>query len=77
MVLLLWLCLMLFTWVNCECNSENERYKLVETHDGCVRGIRNTTLYENVGYYSFLGIPYAEKPINDLRFKVYLLKYFS
>lgn len=45
-------------------------YKTVKTHDGNIRGVQNYTLFRNVSYYKFLGIPYAEPPINQLRFKV-------
>lgn len=62
------LSLLLFAFVHCVW-SESGR-KIVETRDGGVRGKLKYTLYRNVSYYSFLGIPYAEKPIDDLRFKV-------
>lgn len=53
-----------------DCDENDGLYKTVETHDGAVRGIRKRTLFQNISYYAFLGIPYAEKPIHDLRFKV-------
>lgn len=81
MVKIVVLCLMVFAFVNCSCDDEISAYKTIEMHDGIVRGRLNYTLFRNVSYYSFLGIPYAEKPINGLRFKVgfcfvfvYLLK---
>lgn len=49
-----------------------EQYKTVDTHDGSVRGLLKTTAWKNVSYYSYKGIPYAEKPIGPLRFKVNL-----
>lgn len=42
----------------------------VSTDNGKIRGKLNNTLFSESPFYSFLGIPYAEKPINDLRFKV-------
>lgn len=48
-----------------------DQFKIVETNSGAVRGSLNTTIWKNVHYYSFKGIPYAEKPIGELRrFKV-------
>lgn len=47
-----------------------EKYKIVETDSGPIRGVRNTTLLNGAIFYSFRGIPYAEAPIGDLRFKV-------
>lgn len=45
-------------------------FKVVHTESGAVRGKAQTTLWHNQIYYSFKGIPYAEPPIGDLRFKV-------
>lgn len=45
-------------------------YKIVETHNGQVRGVRSVTLLKNIPFYSFKGIPYAKPPLNDLRLKV-------
>lgn len=53
--------------VKCEPNLE---YKVVETRNGKVVGIRNTTLLKGVDYYSFKGIPYAKAPTGDLRLRV-------
>lgn len=64
------LCLVVFAIVNCSCDDKISAYKTIETNDGIVRGRLNYTLFRNISYYSFLGIPYAEKPINGLRFKV-------
>lgn len=47
-----------------------DKYKVIETDSGPIRGVRNTTLLNGVIYYSFRGIPYAKPPIDDLRFKV-------
>lgn len=52
-------------------NGESkDQYKIVETSNGRVRGIRNTTLLNGVPFYAFKGIPYVKAPIDDLRFKV-------
>lgn len=50
--------------------QSNDQYKVIETINGAVRGIRNTTLLKGITFYSFKGIPYAKSPIDDLRFKV-------
>lgn len=47
-----------------------ENYRIVETKYGKIRGIRNETLFQKIGFYSFRGIPYAKAPIGELRFKV-------
>ncbi|XP_031622635.1 venom carboxylesterase-6-like isoform X2 [Contarinia nasturtii] len=62
--------LMLLVSLNYVCSENNGLYKTVKTHDGNVRGVQKFTLFRNVSYYAFMGIPYAEKPINHLRFKV-------
>lgn len=49
-----------------------EKYKIVETDSGPIRGVRNTTLLNGSIFYSFRAIPYAKAPIGDLRFKVTL-----
>lgn len=41
------------------CAVENEsiaEHKVIQTNDGKVRGVRKTTLIENVNFYSFKGI---------------------
>lgn len=48
----------------------DEQYKTVETLNGPVRGIRETTLLKGIPFYAFKGVPYAKPPIGDLRFKV-------
>lgn len=57
----------LFCVVN---NIAAEEYKIIETENGQVRGLRKTTLLNGILFYSFKGIPYAKPPIGDLRFKV-------
>lgn len=45
-------------------------FKVIETGVGAVRGVKETTFWKRVDYYSFKGIPYAKKPIGKHRFKV-------
>lgn len=61
--------LVLFTLMH-SVNGVISEHKRVHTHDGIVRGQLKQTLFRNVSYYEFLGIPYAQKPVGDLRFKV-------
>jgi len=42
----------------------------VVIEQGVLKGFQNKTLLSNKPYVSFLGIPYAKAPVNDLRFKV-------
>lgn len=42
----------------------------VDIESGRIRGKRSSTLFQEKPYYSFRGIPYAQPPIKDLRFKV-------
>lgn len=42
----------------------------VDIESGRIRGKRSLTLFREKPYYSFRGIPYAQPPIKDLRFKV-------
>lgn len=43
---------------------------LVTTKNGKIRGIQRVSQYSKKEYCSFLGVPYAQPPIGDLRFKV-------
>lgn len=51
--------------VNCDADIVE-----VDIESGRVRGKRGLTLFREKPYYSFRGIPYAQPPIKDLRFKV-------
>lgn len=51
-------------------NGEISEHKTVTTLNGDVRGHLKLTLYQKVSFYAFLGIPYADKPIDGLRFQV-------
>lgn len=57
------------------CATENhasiaDEMKIIETTSGLIRGKSFSTLFQLNRYYAFKGIPYAEPPINNLRFKV-------
>lgn len=56
-------------------NGVCDDFKIVQTSDGAVRGVRNTTSWQKVDYYSFKGIPYAEPPTGELRFKVIIFRW--
>lgn len=45
-------------------------YRIIETSNGQIRGVRHETLLKNIEFFSFKGIPYAKPPVGDLRFKV-------
>lgn len=51
-------------------NGDCDYFKVVYTSDGAVRGVKNTTEWQKCDYHAFKGIPYAEPPMGDLRFKV-------
>lgn len=57
--------LSLVNQVNCDADIVE-----VDIESGRVRGKRSLTLFHEKPYYSFRGIPYAQPPIKDLRFKV-------
>lgn len=52
------------------CCESHPALHTVEIEDGRIRGKLNETLFDNKSYYSFLGIPFAKPPIDELRFKV-------
>ena len=54
----------------CYGGDDDVIHKIVQTNNGLVRGKQLLTLFDNVPYYAFKGIPYAKPPIGDLRFKV-------
>lgn len=45
-----------------------DKYPVVQTSSGPVRGQQLTTIFLKRSYYSFKGIPYAQTPSYDLRF---------
>lgn len=42
----------------------------ISIQQGTLRGLQYKTKLSDKPYVSFLGIPYAEPPVNSLRFKV-------
>lgn len=55
--------LLILTAVNCH-------NLIVKTESGPVRGVSLTTYLKNKTYNAYRGIPYAEPPLGELRFKV-------
>lgn len=43
---------------------------IVETGSGKVKGVEVKSIIENEKFYSFMGIPYGQAPVDELRFKV-------
>lgn len=50
--------------------SSVSEFITIATKDGSVRGRTLTTLFDDKEYIAYKGIPYAEVPIRNLRFKV-------
>lgn len=50
--------------------DKDDAFCTINTNSGQIRGKQNRTLFENMAYYSFRGIPFAQPPISNLRFKV-------
>ena len=50
---------------------DNGTVKIVQTQNGKVQGKKAVTVIEGIEYYAFKGIPFAQPPIGNLRFKVY------
>ena len=48
--------------------TETERYVTIETNQGTVQGVVKTARNGDE-YHAFLGIPYAQPPVNELRWK--------
>lgn len=69
-------CFLVMIVVALESESESgdvinyEEFCTINTNSGRLRGKLNRTLFEDVPYYSFRGIPFAKPPIGHLRFKV-------
>lgn len=57
-----WLLLIVVT-VNCD-------NLIVKTDNGKVRGVAQTTFLNQKEYIAYRGIPYAEPPVGNLRYKV-------
>lgn len=57
-------------------NFDGTVYKTIETKNGAVRGILNKTIFNDRPFFSYRGIPYAQPPTGELRFKVCYLSKF-
>lgn len=66
-VFVLLLSVVLIAWGNV---NNYEQFCTIDTRNGPLRGKLNRTLYDEVPYYSFRGIPFGKPPIGYLRFKV-------
>lgn len=51
-------------------STEITEYKLINTASGVIRGKADVTIFNGRKYFAFKGIPYANAPVGDLRFKV-------
>ncbi|XP_055320352.1 esterase B1-like [Sitodiplosis mosellana] len=56
-------------WTNGGVNGDGGDVVEIEIESGRIRGKRSLTLFGEKPYYSFRGIPYAQPPLKDLRFK--------
>lgn len=43
---------------------------IVTIPNGTLRGAKGKSIYSDVSYYKFCGIPYAQPPVGPLRFRV-------
>ncbi|XP_065217623.1 esterase E4-like isoform X4 [Planococcus citri] len=41
----------------------------ITVNEGKIKGIKKTSIFSGVEYYSFLGVPYAQPPVGNARFK--------
>lgn len=66
----------IFLFIFCICSqvvtqeSSNDQTCKVSTNSGQIRGILNYTLFDDLPFYSFRGIPFGKPPVGNLRFKV-------
>lgn len=60
----------LFLWQLLVVATVNCNNLIVKTDSGQVRGVALRTLLKNEEYIAYRGIPYAEPPVGNLRFKV-------
>lgn len=51
-------------------DEEDGSVRIVQIESGMISGRRNFTLFEQMPFYAFKGIPYAQPPIDQLRFRV-------
>lgn len=55
----------------CLCTAQCRRLtEVISITKGCMQGKILETVWNSVTYSAFLGIPYAEPPVGDLRFQV-------
>ncbi|KAL1506685.1 hypothetical protein ABEB36_006005 [Hypothenemus hampei] len=57
-----------FTFIVLQINQGFSETVTLQISDGDIVGQVGTTVRQNITYYSFRGIPYAEPPVGDLRF---------
>lgn len=69
---ILWLLATL--WI-IQISAEDDEIVEVDIESGRIRGKQNVTLYKEMAYYSFRGIPYAQPPINEHRFRVSITQF--
>lgn len=61
----------LYTCTLCHAHGNGEtEFPEVNIKSGRIRGKLSKSFYDNKSYYSFLGIPFAMPPLNELRFLV-------
>lgn len=51
-------------------NNSGSETVIVQIDSGRIRGFKETTMFNKNPFYAFRGIPFAQPPINELRFKV-------
>lgn len=75
---------LIFIWlffavvVNCDYNCDDyDDPLIVKTSHGLIKGAYQTTILKNKTIIAFKGIPYAQPPIGDKRYKVSLCSYNS
>lgn len=56
------------TYILCSYVAATNGERIIKTTNGPVRG--RLQQYNNISYYSYEGIPYAENPTGSLRFRV-------
>ena len=57
-------------YTNTNNNNNNNNMVVIQVEEGSLRGVQKESSITGKSFCAFLGIPYAEPPIGDLRFKV-------